>query len=169
MLRLYERHIMIHISRRSPKPRKQRNAVRSHVRAPQTLLELDYPSGYCGQELGDDYIFISDSGGKAMMMKALAPFDYLQKFAEEVALEHSDRAQQYLKALRAGQRFVWTFADDDVALLSLVVLLPIGPRTVMCISTKKGFVDAGGGLDYLAEFTTRGAIEMQVGTSNFCK
>ena len=81
----------------------------------------------------------------------------------------SDRAQQYLKALRAGQRFVWAFADDEVALLSLVVLLPIGPRTVMCIVTKDRLFDADGNLEYLAEFTTRGAIEMGVGTSHFCK
>ena len=155
---------MIHISRLSPKPRKQRNAVRSHVRAPRTLLELDYPAGYRGQELSGDCVFISDLAGQAMITKAVNPSHLLQKFAQEVALEHSHRAKQYLEAQAAGQRFLWTFADESVALLSLVVFFPTGPRTVMAVDTRDALCDAEGGLRYLTELSIRCGIEFHVST-----
>ena len=155
---------MIHISRSSRKPRKQRNLVPAPVPAPRSLLELDYPTGYGGQELSGDCVFISDLAGQAMTTKVVTPAHLLQQFAEEVALEQSDRAKQYLRAYSVGQRFLWTFADDDVAFLSLVVFYPTGPRTVMAVDTKDALCDAEGSLRYLTEFFVRCGIEFHVST-----
>lgn len=136
---------------------------------PNDSVFVSYPNGYCGQDLNEDYIFISNDGGQAMLAKHVDPHHYLQNFAEEVTRGVSLRAQQYLKAYRVGQRFLWTFAGEDVAFLSLVVLLPIGPRTVMCISTKDSFCDEEGDLKHHTETVIRWGIESQVGTSTHCK
>lgn len=128
-----------------------------------------YPVGYSGQSLSDNYIFITDSGGNAMQAKGVQPGYYLQLFAKEVARGKSKRSQQYLEAYRVGQRILWTFAGEDIAFLSLVALLPEGPRSVMCISTKDCFCDDAGDLEHHTETVARWAIESQVGTSTHCK
>ena len=124
-----------------------------------------YPVGYCGQSLSDNYIFITASGGNAMQAKGVELGYYLQNYAEEVARGKSRRAQQYLEAYRVGQRILWTFAGEDIAFLSLVVLLPEGPRSVMRISTKDSFCDEDGDLEHHTETVTRWGIETSVGTS----
>ena len=128
-------------------------------------VKVKYPPEYYGQDLGEDYIFIADGGGKAMMAKSAMPFDYLQKFAEEVALRKSHRSKQYLQAYEVGQRFLWDFPDEQVELLSLVVMLPIGPRTVMCIGAKGDFCGPDGRLEHHTELITRWNIELGEGTA----
>ena len=121
--------------------------------------------GYCGQSLSDNHIFITDNGGDAMLATGLQTHHFLKNFAEEVARGKSKRVQQYLEAYRVGQRILWTFAGEDIAFLSLVVLLPEGPRSVMCISTKDSFCDEDGDLEHHTETVTRWGIETSVGTS----
>ena len=128
-----------------------------------------YPVGYSGQSLSDNYLFITELADDAMQAKGVLPSYYLQHFANEVARGKSKRSQQYLAAYRVGQRILWTFPGEDIAFLSLVVLLPEGPRSVMCISTKECFCVDGSNLDYQTETVTRWAIESQVGTSTHCK
>jgi hypothetical protein len=128
-------------------------------------VEVEYPRGYYGQNLGEDYIFITASGAEAMATKNAMPFHYLQKFVEEVALRKSRRSKQYLQAYEVGQRFLWDFADEQIVLLSLVVLLPIGPRTVMSVGTKSELLDPDGKLEHHTELIIRWGIEAHVGTA----
>jgi hypothetical protein len=129
------------------------------------IIEIDYPKDYYGQNLSEDYVFISEQAGKVMQAKHLQPFDYLQRFVKEVALRKTPRAIEYLKAYPIGQRFLWTFADDSVALFSLVVLLPEGPRTVMSLLIKEDILDDDDELLHYAELCYRWNIEAVVGTS----
>lgn len=68
-------------------------------------VKVKYPPRYYGQDLSGDYIFIADGGGKAMMAKNALPFDYLQKFAEEVAQKNSCRFKQYLQHMKLDNVF----------------------------------------------------------------
>lgn len=128
-----------------------------------------YPSEYCGQDLSEEFVFIDKSSGDAMAVKGVYPEHYLQNFADEVARATSQRAKQYIEAYPVGQRFLWTFTGEDIVLLSLVVLLPIGPRTVMCTSTRENLCDENGQLKHHTETVIRWAIEQKVGTSTHCK
>jgi hypothetical protein len=110
-------------------------------------------------------VFIATGGGNAALQNGQMPHDYLQQFADEVALAQTQRAQEYLKVWVTGQRYLWTFSEESVALLSLVVLLPEGPRSVMCVSTKDELCDLFGNLQHHMELCIRWGIEASVGTT----
>lgn len=125
----------------------------------------DYPDGYTGQELSHRYVFVPQVSFKMLRAKRKSIDEYLSVFAKEVAAGESERASQYLKAYPVGQRFLWTFPGDDFVLLSLVALLPEGPRPVMWLGHGNAICDAQGDLLHHAELVTRWSIETIVGTS----
>lgn len=124
-----------------------------------------YPDGYTGQELSHRYVFVPQVSFKMLHAKRKSMDAYLTVFAKEVAAGESERASQYLKAYPFGQRFLWTFPDDEFVLLSLVALLPEGPRPVMWLGHGNSICDAQGNLLHHAELITRWSIETMVGTS----
>jgi hypothetical protein len=125
----------------------------------------DYPDGYVGQELRYRYVFVPEVYHKALRDKNKSADDYLMEFAQEVALGESERAREYLRVYPIGQRYLWAFPDDDFVLLSLVALLPIGPRSVMWIGLRDAICDGQGDLLHHGELCARWTIETSVGTS----
>ena len=126
---------------------------------------FDYPIDYEGQELGDSYVFVPEIIEKLLLKKGLSRGHYLQLFAKEVAAAQTLRALEYLKAYPTGQRYLWTFPQVDFVLLSLVVLLPVGPRPVIWICNRSDIHDAKGQFLHHAELCIRWIIESSVGTS----
>jgi hypothetical protein len=124
-----------------------------------------YPNGYAGQELRYPYVFLPDVYHQRLRTQRKKVDDYLMEFAQEVALGETDRAREYLRMYPSGQRFLWTFPDDDIVLLSLVALLPIGPRPVMWIGQRDAVCDEHGNLLHHGELCARWTIETSVGTS----
>jgi hypothetical protein len=123
-----------------------------------------YPEGYEGQALNDPFVFVSDVNCKYLRSKRQTANHYLQRLAKEVAAK-TERATQYLRAYPTGERFLWKFDSEDVVLLSLVVLLPIGPRPVVWIGKPDGLLDTNGNSLNHAELCTLWSIERSVGTS----
>ena len=60
---------------------------------------------------------------------------------------------------------MWDFADEQVELLSLVVMLPVGPRTVICIGAKDDFRGPDGRLEHHTELITPSGNELGEGTA----
>ena len=125
----------------------------------------DYPEGYAGQELRYPFVFFPEVYGKRLRTQPKKVDAYLMEFAQEVALGESERAKEYLRVYPTGQRFLWTFPDDDIVLLSLVALLRIGPRPVMWIGQCDAICDEQGDLLHHGELCARWMIETSAGTS----
>lgn len=125
----------------------------------------DYPDKYLGQDLSHRFIFMTDNACQSFSISRKSSEEYLLQFAQEVAECASRRSRRYLQSYRTGQRFLWTFPADEIVLLSLVALLPEGPRTVMWVGHGSAVCDEYGNLLHHAELCARWTIEVSVGTS----
>ena len=143
------------------KPKKTRPAMGPVVSSGCPFSSI----GYDGQDLSNRYVFVAVGGGEAALQNGHMPDHYIQRFADEVALAQTQRAQEYLKVWQTGQRYLWTFPEESVALLSLVVMHLESPRTVLCVCTSDELCDSSSNLRHHVELCIRIAIEVGLGTT----